>query len=40
MGMVPHRDFKKLRRQIGVVFQNVDDRVIGPRVYDDIAFTP
>lgn len=40
MGMVPHRDFKKLRRQIGVVFQNVDEQIIGPRVYDDIAFTP
>ena len=37
LGMKPYRDFKRLRRQIGVVFQNVDEQIIGPRVYDDIA---
>ena len=39
MGMRPDKDFNKVRRHIGVVFQNVDEQIIGPRVYDDIAFT-
>lgn len=40
MGLNPSRQFNKLRKDIGVVFQNVDEQIIGPRVYDDIAFTP
>lgn len=40
MGMDPVKDFKKIRKKIGVVFQNVDEQIIGPRVYDDIAFVP
>ncbi|NLP45554.1 MAG: ATP-binding cassette domain-containing protein [Epulopiscium sp.] len=40
LGMAPYQDFKKTRKQMGVVFQNVDEQMIGPRVYDDIAFTP
>lgn len=39
MELQPHRDFSTLRKNIGVVFQNVDEQIIGPRVYDDIAFT-
>ncbi len=35
----PTRDFKQVRKKIGVVFQNVDEQIIGPRVFDDIAFT-
>ena len=35
----PSGDFKKVRKKLGVVFQNVDEQIIGPRVYDDIAFT-
>lgn len=40
MGMEPFKQFNELRKHIGVVFQNVDEQIIGPRVYDDIAFTP
>ncbi|KAB3524938.1 energy-coupling factor ABC transporter ATP-binding protein [Alkaliphilus serpentinus] len=40
LGLDPHKDFKTIRKKIGVVFQNVDEQIIGPRVYDDIAFTP
>lgn len=40
LGMKPYESFKQLRKDIGVVFQNVDEQIIGPRVYDDIAFTP
>jgi cobalt/nickel transport system ATP-binding protein len=32
--------FEELRREIGMVFQNVDDQIIGPTVWDDIAFAP
>jgi cobalt/nickel transport system ATP-binding protein len=45
MKKYPHRRLWKSaaavpwRKYIGVVFQNVDEQIIGPRVYDDIAFT-
>ncbi|MBS3969035.1 MAG: energy-coupling factor ABC transporter ATP-binding protein [Clostridia bacterium] len=39
MELQPHKDFSILRKNIGVVFQNVDEQIIGPRVYDDIAFS-
>lgn len=37
-GLSPSDDFKKIRKRVGVVFQNVDEQIIGPTVYDDIAF--
>lgn len=40
MGSDPCKDFKNNHKKIGVVFQNVDEQIIGPRVYDDIAFIP
>ncbi len=40
MGLNPVKEFKNIRKKIGVVFQNVDEQIIGPRVYDDIAFVP
>ncbi|AOY75901.1 energy-coupling factor ABC transporter ATP-binding protein [Clostridium formicaceticum] len=40
MGLAPYKNFNTIRKNIGVVFQNVDEQIIGPRVYDDIAFTP
>lgn len=40
MGLRPNKNFNTIRKNIGVVFQNVDEQIIGPRVYDDIAFTP
>jgi len=39
MGMRPDKNFNTVRKHIGIVFQNVDEQIIGPRVYDDIAFT-
>lgn len=39
MGMQPDKHFNQVRKHIGIVFQNVDEQIIGPRVYDDIAFT-
>lgn len=39
MGRDPVKHFASLRAKVGVVFQNVDEQIIGPRVYDDIAFT-
>ncbi|SCZ01238.1 energy-coupling factor ABC transporter ATP-binding protein [Alkaliphilus peptidifermentans] len=40
MGLQPSKNFNTIRKKIGVVFQNADEQIIGPRVYDDIAFTP
>ncbi len=39
LGMDPYKNFEKVRKNIGIVFQNVDEQIIGPTVYDDIAFT-
>jgi cobalt/nickel transport system ATP-binding protein len=40
MGLPPAKNFNTIRKMVGVVFQNVDEQIIGPRVYDDIAFAP
>jgi len=39
-GENPARDFGRLVGRTGVVLQNVDDQILGPTVYDDVAFTP
>lgn len=39
-GINPKKEFKQVRRRIGVVFQNVEEQIIGPTVWDDIAFSP
>ncbi|MCK5681421.1 ABC transporter ATP-binding protein [bacterium] len=33
-------DFKQLRRQIGLLFQNADDQLFFPSVLEDVAFGP
>ncbi|HDP70392.1 MAG TPA: energy-coupling factor ABC transporter ATP-binding protein [Actinobacteria bacterium] len=38
-GKVPTEEFDEIIRNIGVVFQNADEQIIGPTVEDDIAFT-
>lgn len=38
LGLKPDKNFNIIRKKIGVVFQNVDEQIIGPRVFDDIAF--
>jgi len=39
-GLNPKKHFKEVRKRIGVVFQNVDEQILGPTVWDDIAFAP
>ncbi len=39
-GLEPAKAQREVVKNIGVVFQNVDEQIIGPTVYDDIAFTP
>lgn len=36
-GLDPARDFRKIRCRLGVVLQDVDEQIIGPTVWDDIA---
>lgn len=38
-GLSPTSDFDKVRKKLGVILQNCEEQIIGPRVYDDIAFT-
>lgn len=38
-GVDPWKDWKSIRRRIGVVLQNVDQQLIMPTVADDIAFS-
>jgi len=40
LGFDPVKKFNTLRKRMGVVFQNVDEQIIGPTVWDDIAFAP
>jgi cobalt/nickel transport system ATP-binding protein len=40
LGVDPARDWPKIRRRVGVVLQNVDEQLISPTVYDDVAFSP
>ncbi len=39
MGLKPDKHFNSIRKNIGVMFQNVDEQIIGPTVFDDIAFS-
>ncbi|MFO7636576.1 MAG: ATP-binding cassette domain-containing protein [Clostridia bacterium] len=39
MGHDPVKDFSFIRKNLGVLLQNTDEQIIGPRVFDDIAFT-
>jgi cobalt/nickel transport system ATP-binding protein len=36
----PSRDWRSIRQRIGVVLQNVDEQILAPTVYDDVAFSP
>lgn len=40
LGAQPKKDFRKIIKKIGVVFQRVDEQIIGPTVWDDVAFSP
>jgi len=39
-GVDPSREWPTIRRRVGVVLQNVDEQLISPTVYDDVAFSP
>ncbi|MBM4278210.1 MAG: energy-coupling factor ABC transporter ATP-binding protein [Deltaproteobacteria bacterium] len=39
-GVDPGKEYSKIRQQIGVVMQDVDEQILGPTVYDDILFAP
>jgi cobalt/nickel transport system ATP-binding protein len=39
-GVDPSSRWPEIRRRIGVVLQNVDEQIISPTVYDDVAFSP
>jgi cobalt/nickel transport system ATP-binding protein len=34
------KDFRHIRRQVGLVFQNADDQLFSPTVLEDVAFGP
>ncbi len=40
LGLNPSRDFKKLRSRVGVLLQTAQEQLIGPTVWDDVAFAP
>lgn len=40
LGRDPGTDWPAIRERVGVVLQNVDQQLIMPTVYDDIAFSP
>jgi cobalt/nickel transport system ATP-binding protein len=39
-GVDPAREWTAIRRRIGVVLQNVEEQILAPTVYDDVAFSP
>ncbi|MDA3936181.1 MAG: ABC transporter ATP-binding protein [Actinomycetota bacterium] len=39
-GADPSKDWATIRRRIGVMLQNVEEQLLAPTVYDDVAFSP
>lgn len=39
-GVAPAEEWSAIRRRIGVVLQNVDEQLLAPTVFDDVAFSP
>ncbi|MGB9587050.1 MAG: energy-coupling factor ABC transporter ATP-binding protein [Armatimonadota bacterium] len=39
-GKDPARQHSEIRQRIGALMQNVDEQLIGPTVFDDVAFAP
>ncbi|MCG0278183.1 MAG: energy-coupling factor ABC transporter ATP-binding protein [Thermanaeromonas sp.] len=40
LGVDPVKEFNFLRRRVGIVLQNVEEQIIGPTVWDDVALAP
>ncbi|WP_350342570.1 energy-coupling factor ABC transporter ATP-binding protein [Proteinivorax tanatarense] len=38
--LTPSKEFSQFRYKVGVVFQNAEEQIIAPTVYDDIALMP
>lgn len=38
-GKDPAREWRSIRRRVGVVLQNVDEQILAPNVFDDVAFS-
>jgi cobalt/nickel transport system ATP-binding protein len=36
----PARQFNRIRERVGVLFQNADEQIIAPTVWDDVSFSP
>jgi cobalt/nickel transport system ATP-binding protein len=39
-GVNPARHFNRIRERVGVLFQNVEEQIIAPTVWDDVSFSP
>jgi len=39
-GVNPARHFNRIRERLGVLFQNADEQIIAPTVWDDVSFSP
>jgi cobalt/nickel transport system ATP-binding protein len=39
-GVNPARHFNRIRERLGVLFQDVDEQIIAPTVWDDVSFSP
>jgi cobalt/nickel transport system ATP-binding protein len=39
-GVNPARRFNHIRERVGVLFQNVEEQIIAPTVWDDVSFSP
>lgn len=39
-GVDPATEWPSIRRRVGVVLQNVDEQLLAPTVFDDVAFSP
>jgi len=39
-GVNPAKNFNRIRERVGVVFQNVDEQLLAPTVWDDVSFSP
>jgi cobalt/nickel transport system ATP-binding protein len=40
LGVNPARDFDRIRERVGVLFQNVEEQIIAPTVWDDVSYSP
>jgi cobalt/nickel transport system ATP-binding protein len=39
-GVNPAKHFNRIRERVGVLFQNVDEQLLAPTVWDDVSFSP